>query len=116
MAKRDLVDAASFGLEALVRDVRKILGTTLGTMALEDLRQHESMLRWVKDGMDNHQEHDLSSCLLCGNELTAESITALRQIIGDKFDQLTGDIADAKEKAEQLRDCLGAMKGVIVAF
>ena len=113
---RSGIDGTPFGLGALVRDVRKILGTTVGTMALEDITQHESMLRWVKEGMDNHQEHDLPSCLLCGNELTAESITALRQIIGDKFDQLTGDIADAKEKAEQLRDCLGAMKGVIVAF
>ncbi len=43
-------------------------------------------------------------------------MTALRQIIDDKFDQLTDDIADAKEKAEQLRDCLGAMKGAIVAL
>ena len=113
LAKRDLVDAASFGLEALVRDVRKILGTTLGTMALEDLRQHESMLRWVKEGVDYHQEHDLSSCLLCGNELTAERMTALRQVIDDRFEELTGDIADATEKAEQLRDRLGAMKGAI---
>ena len=113
LAKRDLVDAASFGLEALVRDVRKILGTTLGTMALEDLRQHESMLRWVKEGVDYHQEHDLSSCLLCGNELTAERMTALRQVIDDRFEELTGDIADATEKAEQLRGRLGAMKGAI---
>ncbi len=113
LPKLDSVDAASFDVAAQVRDLRKILGTTLGVMTLEDLRQHETMLKWVKEGVDYHQTHDLSSCLFCGNELAAARMAALRQVIDDKFDQLTGDIADAQRKAEQLRDRIGALKGAM---
>ena len=104
LAKRDPLDTEPFGLAGQIREVRKILDTTLGTMALEDLREHEMMLKWVKEGVDYHQEHDLSSCLFCGNELTEERMLALGQAIDDRFDRLTGDIADAKEKTERLRE------------
>lgn len=113
LAKRDLVDVTPFGLAALARDVRKLLGTTIGTMALEDLREHEIMLKWVKEGVDYHQQHDLPSCLFCGNKLTEERMLSLRQAIDDRFDRLTDDIADVKEKTERLRDRLAALKNAI---
>jgi wobble nucleotide-excising tRNase len=113
LPKLEPVDAAPFDVGAQVRILRKILETTLGAMTLENLRQHETMLKWAKEGVDYHQEHDLSSCLFCGNELTAERVAALRQAIDDKFDQLTGDIADAQRKAEQLRERINAMKSTV---
>jgi wobble nucleotide-excising tRNase len=110
LAKRAPLNDTSIDLDALVLDVRKLLGTTLGTIALEDLRQHEIALKWVKDGLDYHQEHDLSHCLFCGNELTAERTAALRNAIDDKFERLTGEIAKAKQVANQLRNELGAIE------
>ncbi|OFW34439.1 MAG: hypothetical protein A3J28_02300 [Acidobacteria bacterium RIFCSPLOWO2_12_FULL_60_22] len=113
LPKRDLFATPSFGLATLVFNVRQLLDMTLGAVALEELRQHESMLKWVKEGVDYHHEHDLSSCLFCGNELTAERMAALRQAIDDKFEQLTGNIAATKQKAEQLRDRVGSMKSAL---
>jgi wobble nucleotide-excising tRNase len=40
-------------------------------------------------------------------------MAALRQTIDDKFEQLTGDIAAAKNKAEQLRDRVGLMRSAL---
>jgi wobble nucleotide-excising tRNase len=54
LPKRDPVGAPSFGLAALVREVRQLLDMTLGAIALRELRQHESMLKWVKEGVDYH--------------------------------------------------------------
>jgi wobble nucleotide-excising tRNase len=113
LAKRDPLGTEPFGLVGHIREVRKILDTTLGTMALKDLREHEMMLKWVKEGVDYHQKHDLSSCLFCGNELTEERMLALGQAIDERFDRLTGDIADANEKTERLRDRLTALKRAI---
>lgn len=113
LSKRDLVARTLFGLAALVRDVRQLLDMTLAAVALEELRQHESMLKWVKEGVDYHHEHHLSSCLFCGNKLTVERMSALRQVIDEKFEQLTGNIAAATQRAEQLRDRLGLMKSTL---
>jgi len=113
LSKRDLVATTSFDLATLVRDVRQLLAMTLGAVALQELRQHERMLKWVKEGVDYHHEHDLSWCLFCGNELTAERMAALRQAIDDKFEQLTGNIAAAKLRSEQFRDRVGPMKSAL---
>jgi wobble nucleotide-excising tRNase len=113
LAKRAQLDAASIGFEALVQDVRNILGATLGTMALEDLRQHEIALKWVKDGLDYHREHTLSHCLLCGNELTAGRAAALRTVVDESFERLTAQIAKAKQNANRLREDLRTMERAI---
>lgn len=113
LPKRDLVATTSFDLATLVRDVRQLLPVTIGAVALEELHQHETMLKWVKEGVDYHHEHNLSLCLFCGNKLTAQRMAALRQAIDEKFEQLTGNIAAAKQRAERLRDRIGSMKSAL---
>lgn len=71
------------------------------------------MLKWVREGLDYHQGHDLSSCLFCGNELTEGRRHALAEAIDDGFTRLTGAIADARQNAERLRDRLAGLKGAL---
>ena len=104
LPKRNVLDAEPFDFSTMVRRVRTILSTTLGTMAVADLRDHETMLNWVKEGADYHQAHALSLCLLCGNELTTERMDALAKLFDDRFNKLTRDIAQAKRDAELFRD------------
>lgn len=113
LPKRALLDAPSFDLATLIRDVRQLLDTTLAAVALQELRHHETMLKWVKEGVDYHHDHALSSCLFCGNRLTPERMAALRQAIDDRFEQLTRSIAAAKQRAEELRDSLSEMNTVL---
>jgi wobble nucleotide-excising tRNase len=104
LAKRALMDEEHFNLAGLVDDVRRVLDTTLGAMALEDLRGHETMLRWVKEGEQYHRAHYLASCLLCGGELTEQRLRSLGQAIDGALDRISRDISDAKAKVEALRD------------
>src|ERR1019366_1460957 len=104
LAKRALMDEEHFNLAGLVDDVRRVLHTTLGAMALEDLRGHETMLRWVKEGEQYHRAHYLASCLLCGGELTEQRLRSLGQAIDGALDRISRDISDAKAKVEALRD------------
>lgn len=110
LAKRARLDAKPLGFSEQLREVKNILDTTLGTMAVADLRDHEAMLRWVKEGLDYHQTHDLDACLFCGHELTEARKRALGAAIDDKFDKLTGDVATARRKAEELRSRFDALK------
>ncbi len=104
LAKRALLDEEHFNVAGLVGDVRRVLDTTLGAMALEDLRGHETMLRWVKEGEQYHRAHYLASCLLCGGELTEQRLRSLGQAIDGALDRISRDISDAKAKVEALRD------------
>lgn len=104
LAKHALMDEEHFNLAGLVDDVRRVLDTTLGAMALEDLRGHETMLRWVKEGEQYHRAHYLASCLLCGGELTEQRLRSLGQAIDGALDRISRDISDAKAKVEALRD------------
>ena len=113
LAKRAQVSAAMFRIAALVRDVRATLDATLGEMALEDLRAHQEMLKWVKDGFDYHHEHDLASCLFCGNDLTDDRMSALRQAIDDRFDELSSSIVTAKGQAEEFRDQTASVQALM---
>ena len=113
LAKRDQLDAEPFDLAGQIREVRKILDTTLGTVTVDDLRDHDTMFKWVKEGVDYHHAHGLTSCLFCGNDLTEERMHALGEAIDEGFDRLTGDIAAAKEKAELLREHFASLKNAI---
>ncbi|MGH2396320.1 MAG: AAA family ATPase [bacterium] len=103
------VNSEPLGLAAQVRAVRNLLDTTLGTVALDTLREHESMLIWVKQGLDYHQSHNQAHCLFCANPLSEERMRSLSQAIGDKFDNLLRAIAAAQRLAEGLRDRLAAV-------
>ncbi len=113
LPKRDLLNATPFALAKQVSDVRKILDTTLGTLTLEDIREHETMLKWIKEGVNYHDQHDLSSCLFCGNGLTEDRMQALKQAIDDKFDKLTQDIATTRENVQSLRNRLTALEKAV---
>ena len=50
LAKINPLGTVSLNSSALVSEVRMILDATLGDLAIEDLRGHDSMLNWINDG------------------------------------------------------------------
>lgn len=108
--KRDLLDETQPELSSLIRKVQKILETSLGRIALEDLSTHETMLKWIKEGLEYHREHKLSSCLFCGSGFRDDRLNALARAIDEKFDQLTRDISENKTNAIELRELLADLE------
>ena len=80
-------------IEAVLATARTLAGKTPGTAMMIDLAAHPTMVPWVKDGHDYHMAHTLTSCLYCGNPITAERRALLAQI----FDARLSDFLDVVE-------------------
>ena len=113
LPKLPFIGGTTPSFKLLVRETKQSLNSTVGTLAIESLLKHESMLTWVKTGFDYHREHKISSCLFCGNYLTDERMTALSSALDTKFDQLLVNIENAKKSTEQLYDRLVAVQSII---
>ena len=100
------LSAHSIQIPEFFRRVHDLLPTTLGSLSIEELRQHDQMLSWVRRGLDYHKAHDLHSCLLCGNHLTSERIRALESAIDSRYDKLITSIDEATKTAANLRNAL----------
>lgn len=113
LPKLSRVDEQPHELSDLIRNVRNIFQTTLGTISLDALREHDDMLRWVKDGLEYHKANELKSCLLCGNPLADKRIRLLEAAIDDRYDTLVNNIAATKQTAETLRNRLVNLKSAL---
>lgn len=102
LSKLSELAGVKLSLAKVLHDVRGLLGTSLGSAAIQDLRQHETMLKWVKEGSDYHRLHNLKTCLHCGNALTEERLNALQSLIDDKFDELVNNIKHAQIKVSDI--------------
>lgn len=72
----------------VVPHARQCLTATVGTLMLEDVSKHQSMLGWLKDGYSYHEDNSLENCLLCGGHLTEQRRAAIAEVIDGKFDQI----------------------------
>ena len=113
LPKLELLSAPTINVSAFVSQVQMILDTTLGDITVQDLRGHDSMLNWIRDGVTYHEAHDLSSCLLCAQDLTRERLKILHDTIDGKYDEFTRSIVEAKTKAETLLDSCAAIATAI---
>lgn len=104
LPKRAPIDARPLGLTTLVSQCRRLLDTTLGELAVAELREHSNMVRWVKEGVEYHGAQKLKSCLFCGKDLTPERMEALRAALDNRLDRLNQELAQAKAAAVMLRD------------
>lgn len=92
------------GLGKLVAETRRMLETTLGELALAELKEHAQMVPWVKRGLEYHTQHQIQECLFCANPITQKRIEALQAALDNKLDQLNSDLANARATATQVRD------------
>ena len=110
LPKLNMIAPPSLRLAQLITKARMLLGTTLGTITIEDLKKHDTMLNWVRHGFEYHSKQGLSSCLFCGNQFTAARLAALKGIVDNQFDKLTKDVSETMAEAEALRRNLAGLK------
>jgi len=110
LPKRTEILSAAMSLGPLVRESNKVLSTSLAILAVGELQRHDAMLRWVKEGVDYHEHHNLSTCLLCGNGLSAERIATLHGALDANFEALLGDISKNQKAAQNLIASIAALK------
>lgn len=113
LPKQNALSSDSIRLADELQKLRSLLGRTVGAAAVAELREHEAMLRWVSDGLEYHETHDLSTCLFCGNGLTDQRLAALKGVIDGGFDSLIRDVDAAKTHIKSLHDRLVSLRRAI---
>lgn len=104
--KLEALDESSLGLKELFQSSITAANSTIGSIVVEGLREHETMIRWAKEGLDYHQTHDLETCLFCGNPISVDRLAALNAVLDDTFDQIIRDVDAAREGVNEALDQL----------
>lgn len=68
-----------------------------------DLAAHPSMLSWVADGHQYHQEKLLGSCLYCGNEINKTRAESLTTLFSESWQAQKSALASAIDWCKQSR-------------
>lgn len=104
LPKCDPLGVLDFRLAAIASEARSLLGQTLGTMTVEDLQNHPEMMKWIGDGLAYHRNHDLTSCLFCGNEIGEGRFKALASAIDARYERLVNEVERLQSRTESLRE------------
>lgn len=81
-----------------------LLAKTIGIIALDEIRDHPSMLSWFQTGLEYHSAKSLGDCLFCGNTLPEDRLAVLASAIDDRFDKLMSEIKSAREEIDSRRE------------
>lgn len=101
---------SDLALARLIHDTRIVLATTVGTISITELGEHDTMLKWVKDGMEYHEAHGLKICLFCGNTLTEARLQALANAIDERYEQLVQGIEKVTGWGQKLKNDLANLQ------
>jgi wobble nucleotide-excising tRNase len=80
------------------------LEASVSAGALVDFAEHQEMLRWAKEGLDYHRDHNLADCLFCGNNLSKERLVALDAALDDRMGRISGEAEALLALARTQRD------------
>ena len=80
-------------LKALTKTSNELICTSPGQIAMRDLHGHDSMRRWLGEGLQYHKAHNLKDCLFCGGAVPDRRILDLESVIDDSFSSLVENLA-----------------------
>jgi wobble nucleotide-excising tRNase len=92
------VQGAMGGSDLLAR-VTELLGRSVSSVVLDELRDEPRRAQWVQDGIHLHADRD--SCLFCGSVLTEERRASLDAHFDDALTRLQRDIDQAVKELER---------------
>jgi wobble nucleotide-excising tRNase len=82
----------------------ELLNTSVGEIAIEDLRGHDAMREWLSKGLKYHEENKLPKCLFCANDLSKMRRQDLASLFNSAYERLMRDFNDfrlALQEAER---------------
>ncbi|WP_269580553.1 AAA family ATPase [Roseibium sp. Sym1] len=87
------------GVRKTVEGARHFAELSIGTVVLDEMENHPSMVPWLKIGQDYHSGNSLETCLLCGNPISDARKQKLAQALDDRLSKLLSDLKDANARA-----------------
>jgi wobble nucleotide-excising tRNase len=90
------------GVRKTVEGARHFAELSIGTVVLDEMENHPSMVPWLKTGLDYQSANSLETCLLCGNPFSDARKQKLAQALDDRLSKLLSDLKDANVRASTL--------------
>lgn len=89
-----IVSLSGFGerVSSLAERLATVFQTTLGKLALENLRGHDGMRTWLMTGLRYHEAKALRECLLCGHEFDDARRGDLSAMINGAYEHLQREL------------------------
>ncbi|SCB53032.1 Wobble nucleotide-excising tRNase [Bradyrhizobium yuanmingense] len=102
-------------LSETIRAAVELAPKSTGSIALEGLDVHPQMVPWVKQGHEYHVEHDLRSCLHCGQAITDQRKALLTAAFDDKLSKFVIELNTAAQHAGSCVEALAVAQIAIPA-
>ncbi|MBW3097146.1 AAA family ATPase [Pseudohoeflea coraliihabitans] len=100
------------GVRKTMEGARHFAELSIGTMVLDEMENHPSMVPWLKTGHDYHSVNGLESCLLCGSSISDVRKKKLAEALDDRLSMLISDLQEANMKASVLLSRIMSAAGV----
>lgn len=97
-------------LPAAFRFISDMCAQSLGTVALEEIKRFPEALLWIKQGHEFHTQNELSTCLLCGNEISPERRNVLNAALDNTIDQFIDRLNKTSARLTSVKDYLGQLE------
>lgn len=104
---------ADFSSAGIIRETVVTCSKSLGGMMIQALKEHPTMVGWVKAGFDYHVEHSLPACLHCGQVIPRKRIVALQASFDSSYEAHVREIDLNKAKVIGLIESLRAISDAL---
>lgn len=90
------------GVRKTLEGARHLAEMSIGTVVLDEMEKHPSMVPWLKAGRDYHSANDLETCLFCGSPISDARKQKLAEALDDRLSKLLADLKSAGADASTL--------------
>lgn len=85
---------------------QSLLTQSVSDIALKEFEAHSDALRWVEEGLQYHDEHSVTDCLLCGNPFSKERRAQLRTLFDKTWTEALSALEDAVKRGQDHQQTL----------
>lgn len=102
LAKVPIIDITYSSIQAIAASATHIAETTIGAVIVEEFERHPGMVPWVKKGNDYHGQHDLKTCLFCGEAISEERRRLLAEAFNERLSKFIETVDEANRHADEV--------------
>lgn len=88
-------------ISELVQRAVGLAKKTISNSVISELEAHPLMVTWARAGHQYHAEHNLSSCLLCGEGLSESRKALLAAMFNDALSNFVGEVNQVKKATDE---------------
>ncbi|KZB50779.1 AAA family ATPase [Thalassospira xiamenensis] len=106
LPKLDFSPTLPTGLVDWFKVGQSLLTQSISAIILDEFEAHSAALRWVEEGLNYHDQHSVSDCLLCGNPFHEDRRVLLRSMFDKTWTEALETLKDAVNLGQKHQESL----------